>query len=325
MSNNELISIVIPIYNVENYVEKCLNSVIRQTYNNIEIILIDDGSKDKSKEICDSYARKDKRINVIHKENRGVSSARNTGIEAAKGNYITFIDSDDYIDEDYIEKLYGLCIKNNSDIVICGVKDEDCDGNIVKQSKEIKVNLNKKDFLKELLNQQYFFTVCWAKFYKRDIIGNIRFNENMKIAEDFDFLYRLLDNVHNVYVDTTEKMYHFLMREGSATKSGFNADWQKEIELCQKIVDDVSSKWTDLEKYAIKRYFNAVMSCMIMVLKSNSEKNDIKYLREKLKKYKEKIKKNTLISKKQKIFFYIVMINPYILGIIFNIKKKIVK
>ena len=108
MSDNDLISIIIPIYNVEKYMEKCLNSVVNQTYNNIEIILIDDGSKDKSREICDNYAKKDNRIKVVHKENNGVSSARNTGIDMSKGKYITFIDSDDYIDTDYIETLYKI-------------------------------------------------------------------------------------------------------------------------------------------------------------------------------------------------------------------------
>ena len=325
MSDNDLISIIIPIYNVEKYMEKCLNSVVNQTYNNIEIILIDDGSKDKSREICDNYAKKDNRIKVVHKENNGVSSARNTGIDMSKGKYITFIDSDDYIDTDYIETLYKLCTRNDADIAICGVKDEDFDGNVVNESNEIKKKLNKKEMLKELLSEQHFFGVCWAKFYKKDIIGNIRFNENMKIAEDFEFLYKLLDKVNVAYVDTTKKLYHFLIREGSATKSGFNLEWKKQINLCEEIINDVSVYWPDIEEYAIKRYFKAVMPCMITALKSNSNYEDIKYLRDKLKEYKRQINKNILITKKQKFFFYIVMINPYILKNIFNIKKNLIK
>ena len=325
MDKEDLISIIIPIYNVEKYLEKCLNSIIGQTYNNIEIILVDDGSKDQSKEICDNYAKTDNRIRVIHNENKGVSNARNTGIDIAKGKYITFIDADDYVDKNYVDVLYALCIKNNADITICGVKDEDNDGNILNESNEIETKLDKKEMLKELLNEKYFFSVCWAKLYKRDIIANIRFNENMKIGEDFEFLYKVLYNIDTVYVDTTKKLYHFLMREGSATKNGFNIEWKKQIDFCKKIINDVSEHYTDIKEYAVKRYFKAIMPCMITVLKSENNYNDIKYLKSQLKEYKNPIAKNTLISKKQKIFFYIVMINPYILKMIFNIKKKLLK
>ena len=119
--DNELISIVIPIYNVEKYIEKCLDSVIKQTYKNIEIILVDDGSPDNCGKICDSYANNDKRIQVIHKENGGLSDARNVGIERANGKYITFVDSDDYIELDYIEYLYTLIKKYNTKISFCKV------------------------------------------------------------------------------------------------------------------------------------------------------------------------------------------------------------
>ena len=116
---NELISIIIPIYNVEKYLHCCINSVIRQTYKNLEIILIDDGSPDNCGKICDEYAKKDNRIKVIHKENGGLSSARNAGLDIAKGEYISFVDSDDYVAENFIEKLYKLCKENDADIAEC--------------------------------------------------------------------------------------------------------------------------------------------------------------------------------------------------------------
>ncbi len=323
MDNRDLISIIIPIYNVENYLEKCLDSVIKQTYDNIEIILIDDGSEDKSKQICDNYVKLDSRIKVIHKNNEGVSKARNIGIDMSKGKFITFVDSDDYIDINYIEVLYELAIKNKSDIVICGVKDEDNDGNIVNISNEIITELNKKEILKELLNEKYFFSVCWAKLYKRDRIGDIRFNENMKIAEDLEFLYKLLDNINAVYVDTTKKLYHFLIREGSATRKGFNENWKKEIELCENIINDVSKRYPDIRDYAIKRYFKVVMTCMIIELKTSNNKDTVNYLKNKLIEFKKQIRYNYLIGRKQKIFFYTVLINPFILKCIFGVKKKL--
>ena len=119
MKKQDLISIVVPIYNVEKYLEKCINSIIIQTYKNIEIILVNDGSTDSSGKICDIYLKKDKRIKVIHKKNGGLSDARNVGIENAKGKYIAFIDSDDFIDSDFIEILYNLIIEYNADVSCC--------------------------------------------------------------------------------------------------------------------------------------------------------------------------------------------------------------
>ena len=114
----DLISVVVPIYNVENYIKKCVDSILSQTYKNLEIILVDDGSPDNCPQICDEYAQKDNRIKVIHKENGGLSDARNAGIDISKGKFITFIDSDDYIEKDYVEVLYNSIKENASDMAI---------------------------------------------------------------------------------------------------------------------------------------------------------------------------------------------------------------
>ena len=119
MKNRPIISIIVPVYNVESYLERCINSILNQTFKNFELILVDDGSTDKSGEICDSFAGYDKRIRVIHKKNGGLSSARNVGLDVSIGKYIGFVDSDDWIDEFMYEKLYRNMIKTKSDIVIC--------------------------------------------------------------------------------------------------------------------------------------------------------------------------------------------------------------
>ena len=118
--NEELISIIVPVYNVEAYIHQCIKSIIEQSYKNLEIILVDDGSKDKSGKICDDYARKDKRIKVIHKKNGGLSDSRNAGITVATGKYIAFVDSDDWIEKNMYEKMYNECEKFGADICICG-------------------------------------------------------------------------------------------------------------------------------------------------------------------------------------------------------------
>lgn len=323
MKSDTLISVIVPVYNVEEYIERCIESIIKQTYNNIEIILIDDGSKDKSNEICDIYAQKDKRIKVIHKENEGVSKARNVGLDIAKGEYIVFIDSDDYVETNYINTLYELSLENNSDITICGVKDENINGNILNESKDTTKKMLKKETLKELLNEEYFNCVCWAKIYKKKIIGNVRFNENMKIAEDFDFLYKIIDNVNIVYLDTTKKLYHYLSRNGSAIRSGFNESWKRGIELNEKIINDVSKEYPDIIDYAIKRYFRVINTSIVNVLTTSNDKIQINYLKNKLLKLKKEIKHNCLITGKQKIILYIFLISPSILKYLYNLNRKL--
>lgn len=120
VAEEPLISVIVPVYNVEKYLDKCVDSIVNQTYKNLEIILVDDGSPDNCPKMCDNWAKKDKRIKVIHKENGGVSSARNVGIDNAKGEYIGFVDSDDWTEKKYIQKLYEVLIQENADIALCG-------------------------------------------------------------------------------------------------------------------------------------------------------------------------------------------------------------
>lgn len=133
MNNDILISVIVPIYNVEQFLSKCIQSIINQSYSRLEIILVDDGSTDDSPQICDEFKEKDKRIKVIHKKNGGLSDARNVGIEVASGEYIGFVDSDDYIDELMYEKLLNACIRNNSYISICGRNIVNIDNDILCQ------------------------------------------------------------------------------------------------------------------------------------------------------------------------------------------------
>jgi len=130
MFNMPKISVIVPVYNVEKYLAKCIDSILAQTFTDFECILINDGSPDNSPAICDEYAKKDERMKVIHKENGGVSSARNTGLDIAQGEWITFADSDDWVDENYLELMYSNAIKNNCDLSICGFKSVDEKGNI---------------------------------------------------------------------------------------------------------------------------------------------------------------------------------------------------
>ena len=284
MSNieqNDLISIIIPVFNVEQYIERCIKSVIKQSYKNIEIIIINDGTQDSSGEICDKYAMKDCRIRLIHKENEGVSKSRNIGIGMATGKYITFIDSDDYVEKDYIKVLYELCNKNDADISICGVKDiediEDIEDTekIKKQSKSVKKTCNSKEAVKELLLEKYFTCVIWGKIYKKTLFKQEKFNEDIKIAEDFDLLIRVMQKCKKISINTFEKMYCYQIRKDSVTAQNYNKDFENEIKITERILKKFEKEENEFLNYAIKRYIRINVSCINKILKNNIEDNKI--------------------------------------------------
>ena len=223
------ISIIIPIYNKEKYIERCINSVINQTYSNLEIILVNDGSKDRSGEVCDEYKKKDSRIVVIHKENGGCGSARNCGIDAATGEYIMFIDGDDYIENEMCEILYDNITSSNTDICACFFKYKQKDGNILyenysddKELSEVKI-YNGIEFL-ELLYRGPFqnglvVSLC-NKIYKKELFNDIRLKEGI-IFEDDEFCTRLYNE--SIHVKLIPKyLYTYVFTPNSITTCNFN-------------------------------------------------------------------------------------------------------
>ena len=181
-----LISVIIPVYNVEKYIKRCLDSVINQTYKNLEIILVDDGTPDSSGAICDEYAEKDERIKVIHKENGGVSTARNAGLDIATGEYITFVDPDDYLSSDIYEKVILEFSENETDIICfsyTAIDDEGKNKSYIYDKKEV---VGFDNLLFNMLLVDFNMSI-WNKVYKRSVISDNRFLENIKIAEDMYF------------------------------------------------------------------------------------------------------------------------------------------
>lgn len=219
---NSLISVIIPIYNVERYLSRCIDSVVNQTYTNLEIILVDDGSPDKCGIICDEYSKKDKRIKVIHKKNGGLSDARNAGINIVLGKYIGFIDSDDWIENNYFKRLHDLIDNYRADISVC---------NFIKtynENEKFNVNLDIK--INEYTNiealEQYFdkysiqMIVAWGKLYKAELFKSIRFPVG-KIHEDEFTTHKLIYKANKVVL-TTECLYYYWQRQDSIMGMGFN-------------------------------------------------------------------------------------------------------
>lgn len=209
----DLISIIIPVYKVEKYLEKCIESVLKQTYTNLQIILVDDGSPDNCGKICDEYAKKDSRIEVIHKVNGGLSDARNVGIIKAKGKYIGFVDSDDYIKEDMYEILLNLIIEYNADVSICNLYDV-IDGKEYIRNKENGIQeYSRLDILKEVLLDKNIQSYAWNKLYKKELFDEIKYPIGKKY-EDIGTTFYLFEKCNKIVV-TSEPEYYYLKRADS--------------------------------------------------------------------------------------------------------------
>lgn len=239
---DSLISVIIPVYNVELYIKRCIESVISQTYKNLEIILIDDGSTDKSGKICDWYLKKDNRIKVVHQKNQGLSVARNTGLNMATGDWIAFLDSDDWIAIDMYEKLLFLAKSNDADISSCNTINVDENGSELEKkdySDDIKI-FNQKEMIAGLLDQKYVRFEVWNKLWRKTLISNVRFVAG-QVCEDvhFDRILFLKAN-KMVYIDHP---YHFyLYKRPGNTNSSFKVQRFSIFDEFDSLIEDLNER-----------------------------------------------------------------------------------
>lgn len=214
-----LISIIIPVYNVEKYLKKCLTSVAEQTYKNLEVILIDDGSTDGSGKICDDFKNEDERAVVIHKKNGGLSGARNAGIDKANGEFLMFVDSDDYIDKTMTEKLYKAVCKYNAEIALCPPLPIDESGKEVTSHQAFGVDLGEgllsgEDMLRCIYSKyQVISVIACAKLYKREVFKSLRYPENI-LHEDYCVMHKIYKPKTRV-ATIAEPLYFYVQHEGS--------------------------------------------------------------------------------------------------------------
>lgn len=285
----ELISVVIPVYNVEKYLKRCVESVVNQTYKNLEIILVDDGSPDECPQICDKLSKEDERIKVIHKSNQGLGMARNTGIENATGKYICFFDSDDYVELTTIEKSYDSIKKNKADIVIYGLSCVNNNGEVISQmvpnmSKKVYegdevVNIflpsliahNPVNGKKEGLNMS-----AWSCMYSMELIkkSNWRFvSEREYISEDFYSLLVLYKNVTSVSI-VPEPFYYYCDNEQSLTHT-FNENRYARVRECYEGMINVADEYEYpkvVRESLYSQYIGSTIGVMKLVVKSDMPK-----------------------------------------------------
>lgn len=232
---DELVSVIVPVYNVEPYVERCILSLVGQSCRNIEILLIDDGSTDRSYEICNAYAEKYSNIRVFHKENGGVSSARNLGLDRAAGTFVTFVDADDCLDPACVQTLLDAQKKSGADIVVSNLIDFYEDGTVNAGEKaEETILLTREEGIYHFIKEDLYTTVSCGRLYRRSSIGAQRFDETMRIAEDGKFFLGMLEKSCLICV-IPERLYHYYIRSGSAAHSGFSEKYLDVLGFCEEM------------------------------------------------------------------------------------------
>ncbi|MBE6024850.1 MAG: glycosyltransferase [Cellulosilyticum sp.] len=268
-----LISVIVPTYNVEKYISKCLDSIISQTYENIEIIVVNDGSTDNSLSIVEEYEKKDARIKVFSQKNQGLSAARNTGIDNSKGEYLLFIDSDDYIETNMIEVLENNIRENNADISICDFSWIDENEN-PERIKDIKIDVyHDKDVMQQLIDRNLQTVVAWNKLYRRYLWDNLRYPVG-RIHEDEYVVHLLLDKCSTT-VYTNEKLYNYIKHNGTITTSGFSRKkiFDKQEAMRQRFIWSYKTSHDDLLWWSYDLYFY-IMSENIKALKAEENEYD---------------------------------------------------
>ena len=280
--SKELISIIVPIYNTDCYLRQCLDSIINQSYKNFEVLLVNDGSVDDSAMICKEFAEKDSRIRYFEKENGGVSSARNLGLKNVKGNYITFVDSDDWIEENYLEVLYNALKENEVDVAISTHKDFNMDDNLYylpfyseEQLHTLDIGkVSRDEFLElfpELSSLNHDFNCAVSKLFKADVVKNLLFDESINYGEDLDFFFNLYLKVSSVYY-VNQPTYIYRQHQTSASNNCLESHAISEIRIYEKILKKIMELHIPnnryIEKFKIILYFRLSQFPDSQVLKS---------------------------------------------------------
>lgn len=316
----ELITVIVPVYNVEKYLGKCIESIIEQTYKNLEIILVDDGSPDNCPFICDLYAQKDKRVRVIHKTNGGLSDARNEGLNAANGEYVAFIDSDDYIHVNMIEKLYCAIKAYDADVSLCNYLYVDENYHSIDELNRITPIKNEvlscEQVIEKLFeNKHWYYSVAWNKLYKRGIFDKLQFPKG-RLFEDAYIAHHVFGKCKRI-VSISDVLYFYLQRADSIMGYFRNNTFFIEQDLikCDFYLDRMHYLQSiHLERYAAKAYERAIMLYYEICL-SPSEETKRKECNV-ITSIKYEVRKNFSISKylgiKKRIKLFMICISPQV-------------
>lgn len=299
----EKISVIIPVYKTEKYLNECVDSVIHQTYKNLEIILVDDGSPDNCPRMCDEYAEKDERIKVIHKENGGPASARNAGLDTMSGDYVTFIDSDDYIDFGMVERMLSIASENGAEVVqISFERDPEVFRSKMRCATECTTILA-EDNIKNFALDRILRPEACGKLYRSELFCDMRFNESVKYAEDLEFGLKFYKKVKKSLV-CNEKLYFYRENSNSLTGSSLSVGRLYEPEMLRQAVEDEKCNW--LRECIVFRYIRCAFAVLNRVVTEN--RADLyDGLRSMILKYGNKIFSNQYLGAKYKLGFVLLV------------------
>ncbi len=317
-----MISVIVPVYNVESCLGKCLDSILEQTYRDFELLLIDDGATDSSGDICERYAKTDERIKVFHKPNGGLSDARNYGIERASGDYLTFIDSDDYIIANYLEVLYKMATENNAEIsaVSCEeVYDMDAPTAPVKCG---KVNvIDAEETMRRMLIRSPFGVSAWAKLYKRELFAELRYPVGRLYEDMLTTPYVVAKCSKIAYTDT--KMYMYYQRSGSITNKPVSERDLQAFSGLEQIAGFMDKNYPSVHEAMESRYIDDTLN--LIFHRAVWQDDYLKYANEIRKRDRDKWAKglkNPYVSKGRKIQLLMLLISPKLYRIVYRLKAK---
>lgn len=325
----DLISVVVPVYNVEKYLNRCVESIVNQTYKNLEIILVDDGSTDSSPAICDEWAQKDNRIKVIHKKNGGLSSARNAGIKALTGKYVCFIDSDDYIEINTFELMLKSITKDDYDVCICSANLVDKDYNIISKENYKSSTFSGEEVMKAFLTGKVFESISACdKLYKVSVIrnNNITFNEEEKWGEDFPFNYRYFKKVDKL-ISIDDRLYNYLTKRNGSITNGITYGKVMRWENNYKPI--LLNERNNHGNYiiALEKYAQELMKCCRELLQSRNTQlinNCYQKIVEEIKHHRNEFLSLKDLSIILKLSIIIISISPQLFKTFYLIYKKLI-
>ena len=317
---NEMISVIVPVYNVEKYLSRCMESILKQTYTNMEIILINDGSTDCSGEICKYYGELDARIRVINKENGGLSSARNTGLNSARGQYVAFVDSDDYISENFIEEMIHILRTENVDIVQCKMAMGNEENYEFPNGACSSIVYSNIEYLRNMYSIEAFDGSPF-KVYRKDVFKNIRFPEG-RCCEDVATTYRLVYAAKRVAL-YPKQLYYYYQSSDSIMRGKYKLDKANKLLSFEERLDfflNIGER--RLYERALQQYIAVLLREYWLVKSSYHREKIAKEIKKKIRNVLKEIKKAKYISYYFKVGARMATMFPFVSGAICNIIMK---
>ncbi len=324
---NDLITVMIPAYNAQKYIGRCIESLIEQTYKDIEILIVNDGSKDSTKSICEEFSQKDARVRLVNQENGGEGAARNTGLRDARGKYLTFVDADDYVKEDFIERLHTNLVNNEAGLAICGFTELREDTVLNETSGDITI-MNQEEGMEMLLREDSFKGYVWNKIFDLDIIrqNKLSFDVSLAVWTDVLFVFQYMRHIDKIVFDPTPE-YYYIYLETSVSHGGGNNVIAVEksysaIRAKEQMVDYIPDTYVNVKRQIAVRF---VQSSLAVIRNIGYSKNQGQYnnFKEKsieyIKKYYNTAKK--YLSRKEKILSRLAICFPFLLIRMYKIVK----